>query len=60
MVRWVVAAALVDKCGGDSLKEMQRNFEGFIEEQRLRVEGMERHQEEHSQVGIGGAGAAGI
>ena len=37
MVRWVVASALVEKCGGDSLAEMRRNFDGFIAEQRGRV-----------------------
>jgi chorismate synthase len=37
MVRWVLASALVEKCGGDSLKEMQRNFDGFVDEQRTRV-----------------------
>jgi chorismate synthase len=37
MVRWVLAVALQEKCGGDSLKEMLRNYEGFKEEQRLRV-----------------------
>ncbi|MGH2387948.1 MAG: chorismate synthase [Chloroflexota bacterium] len=37
MVRWVLAAALVEKCGGDSLDEMRRNFDGFVEQQRGRV-----------------------
>jgi hypothetical protein len=37
MVNWVLASALVEKCGGDSLTEMQRNFDGFVEEQRNRV-----------------------
>ena len=37
MVSWVIAAALVEKCGGDSLAEMRRNFDGFIAEQRGRV-----------------------
>ena len=38
MVRWVLAAALVEKCGGDSLEEMQRNFTAFQAEQRARVQ----------------------
>jgi chorismate synthase len=37
MVRWVLAAALVEKCGGDSLEEMKRNYAGFVEQQRGRV-----------------------
>ncbi|HXT36854.1 MAG TPA: chorismate synthase, partial [Chloroflexota bacterium] len=37
MVRWVLASALVEKCGGDSLAEMRRNFDGFVAEQRGRV-----------------------
>jgi chorismate synthase len=37
IVRWVVAAALVEKCGGDSLEEMKRNFVAFQAEQRARV-----------------------
>lgn len=37
MVAWVIAAALADKCGGDSLHEMKRNFDGFVAEQRGRV-----------------------
>jgi chorismate synthase len=37
MVRWVLASALVEKCGGDSIAEMRRNFEGFVREQRVRV-----------------------
>ncbi len=37
MVRWVLASALLEKCGGDSLKEMLRNYEGFVDEQRARV-----------------------
>jgi chorismate synthase len=39
MVRWVLACALMEKCGGDSLNEMERNFRGFIDEQRSRVVG---------------------
>jgi chorismate synthase len=38
MVRWVLAAALVEKCGGDSLDEMRRNFTAFQAEQRARVQ----------------------
>jgi chorismate synthase len=38
MVMWVIAAALAEKCGGDSLREMQRNFDGFVAEQRGRVQ----------------------
>jgi chorismate synthase len=38
MVRWVLAAALVEKCGGDSLEEMRRNFTAFQAEQRVRVQ----------------------
>jgi chorismate synthase len=37
MVRWAIAAALVEKCGGDSLAEMRRNHEGFVADQRNRV-----------------------
>lgn len=37
MVQWVLAAALVEKCGGDSLREMRRNFDGFVAEQHGRV-----------------------
>jgi chorismate synthase len=37
MVAWVLACALVEKCGGDSLAEMQRNFDGFVHEQRARI-----------------------
>ena len=37
MVPWVMASALVEKCGGDSLGEMRRNFEGFVAEQHGRV-----------------------
>jgi chorismate synthase len=39
MTAWVVAGALVEKCGGDSLAEMKRNFEGFVNEQRARIPG---------------------
>jgi chorismate synthase len=38
MVRWVLAAALVEKCGGDSLEEMRRNFTAFQAEQHARVQ----------------------
>ncbi|HWE63769.1 MAG TPA: chorismate synthase [Chloroflexota bacterium] len=38
MVAWVVAGALAEKCGGDSLQEMRRNFEGFVSEQQARVQ----------------------
>jgi len=34
MVRWVLAAALVEKCGGDSLNEMLRNYREFVGEQQ--------------------------
>jgi chorismate synthase len=37
MLRWVIAAALVEKCGGDSLTEMRRNYEGFVAQQRGRI-----------------------
>jgi len=37
MVRWVLASALVEKCGGDSLNEMHRNFDGFVAAQRNRI-----------------------
>jgi chorismate synthase len=37
MVRWVIAAALVEKCGGDSLPEMRRNYDGFVAQQRGRI-----------------------
>jgi len=30
MVAWVLAGAFLDKFGGDSLKEMSRNFEGYM------------------------------
>lgn len=37
MVRWVLATALLEKCGGDSLEEMRRNYDGFVNQQRGRV-----------------------
>ncbi|MBI4238232.1 MAG: chorismate synthase [Deltaproteobacteria bacterium] len=30
MVAWVLAAALCEKCGGDTLVEMQRNYRGYL------------------------------
>ncbi len=33
MVAWVLAAALVEKCGGDSLAELRRNMAGFLADQ---------------------------
>ncbi|MDB5074872.1 MAG: AroC [Chloroflexi bacterium] len=60
MVRWVIASALLEKCGGDSLKEIRRNFDGFIAEQKSRVVG--RPGDELGAVTVvGGSGAqAGI
>ena len=37
MVAYVLAAALLEKCGGDSVAEMRRNFDAFTREQRERV-----------------------
>jgi chorismate synthase len=54
MVRWVLASALQEKCGGDSLKEMLRNYDGFIDEQRARVPA--KHVTE-TPVQAGGNGA---
>ena len=33
MVAWVLAAALLEKCGGDSLAELRRNMAGFLADQ---------------------------
>jgi chorismate synthase len=30
MVAWVVAAALLEKFGGDSLAETRRNYDGYV------------------------------
>jgi chorismate synthase len=38
MVAWSIAAALAEKCGGDNLAEMRRNYDGFVAEQRSRVQ----------------------
>jgi chorismate synthase len=32
MVAIVLAGAAIEKFGGDSLKEMKRNFEGYLEQ----------------------------
>ena len=37
MVAYVLAGALLEKCGGDSLAEVRRNYDAFIQEQRGRV-----------------------
>lgn len=37
MMRWVLACALVEKCGGDSLDEMKRNYQGFVSAQHSRI-----------------------
>jgi chorismate synthase len=34
MVALVLARALLEKCGGDSLEETRRNFAGYIEQVR--------------------------
>ena len=57
MVRWVLAGALLEKCGGDSLKEMQRNYEGFVGEQQARVPSAHAGD---AQVQAGGEGAASL
>jgi chorismate synthase len=56
MVRWVLACALVEKCGGDALAEMRRNFDGFIDEQKARV--VTHHEDRVSApLALGGAHA---
>ena len=37
MMTYALAGALMEKCGGDSIAEMRRNFEAFTREQRERV-----------------------
>lgn len=37
MVAYVLATAVLEKCGGDSLAEVRRNYNAFIKEQRDRV-----------------------
>jgi chorismate synthase len=32
MVALTLARLMIDKFGGDSLKEMKRNFEGYVEQ----------------------------
>ncbi len=54
MVRWVLACTLQEKCGGDSLKEMRRNYKGFIDEQRERVP-VEQVRDGNQQSGGSGA-----
>jgi chorismate synthase len=34
MVAIVLAAAMIEKFGGDSLREMKRNFDGYIRQVR--------------------------
>ncbi len=34
MVAIVLAGAMIEKFGGDSLREMKRNFDGYIEQVR--------------------------
>jgi chorismate synthase len=38
MLAFVVAQAMVEKFGGDSLKEMRRNFDGYVEQIAARRE----------------------
>ena len=33
----VLAGALLEKCGGDSITEARRNYDAFVREQRERV-----------------------
>ena len=35
MLAFVLADALLEKTGGDSMEEVKRNFEGFVRAQRL-------------------------
>jgi chorismate synthase len=37
MMAYVLAAALLEKCGGDSAAEVRRNYDAFIREQRERI-----------------------
>jgi chorismate synthase len=37
MMACALAGALIEKCGGDSITEMRRNFDAFTREQRERV-----------------------
>jgi chorismate synthase len=36
MLAFVVAHAMIEKFGGDSLKEMRRNFDGYVEQMASR------------------------
>ncbi len=37
MLAFVLANALLEKCGGDSMDEVRRNLDGFVQEQRCRM-----------------------
>ena len=37
MMAYMLAAALLEKCGGDSAVEVRRNYDGFVREQRERI-----------------------
>jgi chorismate synthase len=37
MMAYVLAAALLEKCGGDSAAEVRRNYDAFVREQRERI-----------------------
>jgi chorismate synthase len=37
MLAFVLAAALLEKCGGDSMAEVHRNLDGFVQQQRERM-----------------------
>ena len=37
MTAFVLAQALLEKCGGDSLGELRRNLDGFLAHARTRV-----------------------
>jgi chorismate synthase len=58
MVRWVLASALVEKCGGDSVSEMKRNFLSFVADQKSRVPSQALVAHERLEPQIAGDGSA--